>query len=256
MGADNIDTPPPPADSPSPGSDKSLGGPDTDPHRDEGTPADLDLRRIQDIEPVHRAPEGLEVTPDDHRREGAAHFARAGADYREADRIIDGDRTQGWAARAEDATTRAGKELAAGHREVARANQAERFGFENESRSLLAQAGELERNGDAEGAKALRNEADAKTAAAYERFDRALDQLSKAQDHESQAEDAWKGKSGSNLCETAATFVENGPDALGPVKDVAAAGLRAMGQLLEVYGVEGLRDVLAGLAREVRAKLP
>jgi hypothetical protein len=38
MGADNIDTPPPP-DSPLPGSDKSLGGPDASPRRDEATPA-------------------------------------------------------------------------------------------------------------------------------------------------------------------------------------------------------------------------
>jgi hypothetical protein len=59
MGADSIDVPPPSADSPLPGSDKSPGGPDASPRRDEGTPAtDLDLRPIQAIEPVHRAPTG------------------------------------------------------------------------------------------------------------------------------------------------------------------------------------------------------
>ena len=59
MGADSIDAPSPSADSPLPGSDKSPGGPDASPRRDEGTPAtDLDLRPIQDIEPVHHAPTG------------------------------------------------------------------------------------------------------------------------------------------------------------------------------------------------------
>jgi hypothetical protein len=59
MGADGIDAPPLSADSPLPGSDKSPGGPDASPHRDEGTPAtDLDLRPIHDIEPVHHAPTG------------------------------------------------------------------------------------------------------------------------------------------------------------------------------------------------------
>jgi hypothetical protein len=44
MGADNVDTPPSSADSPLPGSDNSLGGPDAGPHPDEGTPAtDLGL---------------------------------------------------------------------------------------------------------------------------------------------------------------------------------------------------------------------
>ena len=239
MAADGIDTPPPSADSPSSGSDKPLIGPDAGPHRDEGTPA-------TDIP--------ADMTPDDHRREAAAAYARAGAAFHAADRIIEGDHKQGWGADAEDSITEAGEQLAVGQREDARANQAERFGLENENRNLLAQARELERNGDEEGARALRNEADAKMAAAYERLDRALDHLSKAQDHESQLADSWMGKSLSGTFEETATIVENLPDALGPVKDVAAAGLRTIGHLLEVYGVEGLRDVLGDLAREVRGK--
>jgi hypothetical protein len=216
----------------------------------------LDHPGAAESEPVSHEADwpAAETTPDDHRREGAAAYARAEAAYREADRIIDRDHKQGWAARAEDSIVEAGEELAAGQREDARANQAERFGLENENRNLLAQARELERDGDEEGARALLNEADAKMAAAYERLDRALDHLSKAQDHESQLVDSWMGKSLSNLFEETATIVENLPDAVGPVKDVAAVGLRTTGHMLEVYGLEGLRDVLGDLAREVRAK--
>ena len=104
MGADNIDRTR--IDSPPSDADPSFRGSDPGPHRDEGTPAtDLDLRQIQGIEPIHHeaTTDGTspETTPDDHRRAGAAAFAREGAAYRDVDRILDGDHQQGWAGDAE-----------------------------------------------------------------------------------------------------------------------------------------------------------
>jgi hypothetical protein len=208
------------------------------------------------------AEEAADPTPEYYRREGSAASGRAGAADREVDRIIAEDSTglfgkAGWVGNYEESRDAGLEERAAAHREYAHANQTSRFNLEGESRDLFVRAQELEKAGDADGASALRDQAEAKMAAATDEADRAVDQLKEAQNYESEIEDLAKGKLLAAGCENFATVLDAvevaGP--AGVLKDVVVQGLTNMAPMLEFQGPQGLREGLAAMATNLHAEL-
>jgi len=208
------------------------------------------------------AEEAADPTPEYYRREGAAAFGRAGAADREVDRILAEDSKglfgkAGWGGNLEQSRDAGLEERVAAHRYDGHANQTSRFNLEGESRDLYVRAQELEKAGDAGGASALRDQAEAKTAAATNEADRAVGQLKEAQHYESIIEDLAKGKYWAEWCENFATGFDavQVPGWVGDLKDVFVQGLTNMASVLELQGPEGLREGLAAMATNLHAEL-
>ncbi len=203
------------------------------------------------------ATDGTGETAQDYRREGFAHSALAGAADRAAAQALT-DRGQGYIGRADQAIERASQERAAAQKDFAHANQIERFSLERESLDLLRQAQQLEKAGDAAGATALREQADAKLAAASDKLDQAIGHAANAIAHESLAEDRRLGQQGAAMLENAITVAENlefASQTANAIKDVTVQAMRVAATALEAEGPRGLSDAIADVISRFHAEL-